>query len=252
MNKVLNPWRPFMFLIGIVTAAVGCYGAYEYGLKLEGGKISYLAIGAPIVAVVAAFAPPFAEHLAKQGEYTKAACWWLTLIPAAAMIFFAAAERVHMAKASHEAETRAQRAVAYRANDVYVEAKNELKLAEAEEAKAKVQKNCNTSCQVKLEVAQRARQKLAEAEDKLLKAESLAATDSEWKAPPWLLPVTLDIIAFMAIWSGLSGPWVQRIPRKFLREKFISSMTAQAVVDKKTTTQPPTSFKGSILSLKRK
>lgn len=251
MIKVLNPWRPFMFFLGLLTAAVGCYGAYEYGLKLDGGKLSYLAIGAPLVAVAAAFAPPFAEHLAKQGEYTKAACWWLTLIPAAAMIFFAAAERVHMAKAYNEAEMRAKRAVAYRAKDVYVEAKNELKIAEVEETKAKVQKNCNTSCQVKLETAQLARKKFADAEDNLLKTESAAAIDSEWKAPSWLLPVTLDIIAFMAIWSGLSGPWVQRISRKDLREKFISSMTAQASVDKKTTTQPSTTSKGSILRLSR-
>ena len=252
MNKVLNPWRPFMFLLGILTAGVGCYGAYEYGLKLEGGNISYLAIGAPLVAIAAAFAPPFAEHLAKLGEYTKAALWWFTLIPAAAMIFFAAAERVHMAKASNEAEMRAKRAVAYRAKDVYEEAKKDLKFAEAEETKAKVLKPCNTSCQVKLETAQMARKKFTDAEANLLKAESTATIDSEWKAPPWLLPVTLDIIAFMAIWSGLSGPWVQRIPRKFMRQKFVSSKVANALLEKRTVAATNLVPKSTILSLKRK
>jgi hypothetical protein len=168
------------------------------------------------------------------------------------MIFFAAAERVHMAKASNEAEMRAKRAVAYRAKDVYDEAKKELKIAEVEETKAKVLKNCNTSCQVKLETAQMARKKFTDAENNLLKAESSAAIDSEWKAPPWLLPVTLDIIAFMAIWSGLSGPWVQRIPRKFMREKFVSSKVANALLEKKTLMPSTVSSRSTILSLKRK
>ena len=39
----------------------------------------------------------------------------------------------------------------------------------------------------------------------LLSAESKATTDSPLQAPTWLLPTALDLVAFMAIWTGLSG-----------------------------------------------
>jgi hypothetical protein len=39
----------------------------------------------------------------------------------------------------------------------------------------------------------------------LLSAESKATADSPLQAPVWLFPAALDLVAFMAIWSGLTG-----------------------------------------------
>ena len=36
-------------------------------------------------------------------------------------------------------------------------------------------------------------------------SESRATTDSPLQAPTWLLPAALDVVAFMAIWTGHSG-----------------------------------------------
>jgi hypothetical protein len=38
-------------------------------------------------------------------------------------------------------------------------------------------------------------------------------TESPLKAPVWLLPAALDAVAFMAIWTGLSG-WSSRVPTR--------------------------------------
>lgn len=212
MYKV-NPWRPFAFLLGISAGAVGCFGAYEYGLGLEGGKISYLAIGAPIVAIMATIIPPLAEYAWRNNEPFKALLWWIALIPVGSMIFFSAAERVHMAKASNEAEITANYNAVVRARKTYDTASDALAKIEPEEAKAKAAKadnRCNLDCKTKLEYAEMLRTKFISAEIELKKAEKSSVVDSQWKPPVWLLPIALDIIAFMAVWTGLSGPWIFR------------------------------------------
>ena len=99
--------------------------------------------------------------------------WWFTLIPAGALIFFSAAERVHMAKAKHEANITALYRASVRAKEEFNEAKGLLKIAEADEARAKSLKSCNVDCKTKLEVANVARTKFTDAEAKLLTAENL-------------------------------------------------------------------------------
>lgn len=47
----------------------------------------------------------------------------------------------------------------------------------------------------------------------LLHAEQKAITESPLKAPVWLLPAALDAVAFMAIWTGLSG-WSKALTRQ--------------------------------------
>lgn len=222
--KRVNPWRPFIFVLGVLAGAVSCYGAYEYALKLEGG-FSYLAIGAPIVAIFATVIPPIAENAWKHEEYFKSVLWWLTLIPAGSLIFFSAAERVHMAKADHEAKITALYRASVRAKTDLDDAKNFLKTAEADEAKAKSLKTCNVDCKSKLEIANVAREKLAVAEANLFKTESASVEDSKLKAPVWLLPVALDIIAFMAVWTGLSKPWVvNRFGRRLRTRPFFKQI----------------------------
>lgn len=208
MTSKVIVWRPVIFFIGLAAGALGCLGAYEYALKLEGGQLTYLVVAAPLIAIMATLIPPLAEHCWKNNEHFKSVIWWLSLIPVAALIFLSAAERVHMAKAGQQAEIAAKQFAAVRARTLYQEAKDALSIAEADEAKAKVTKNCGPQCLTKLERASSARIKFAEAETNLIKVESTAIDDSKWKPPVWLLPAALDLIAFLGIWTGLSGPWI--------------------------------------------
>ena len=219
LNKI-NPWRPVIFLIGLIAGGIGCYGAYEYALKLENGNFSYLVVAAPLVAIMATLIPPLAEYVWKQGEYLKSALWWSALVPVAFLIFLSAAERVHMAKANQAADISAKYNAVIRARTDLDEAKAELKIAEADETKAKVTKNCNLQCQSKLERANMARDRVKNFELILSKHESAAIVNSEWKPPVWLLPASLDIVAFMAIWTGLSGPWGERRNKWHWRRKY--------------------------------
>jgi len=43
------------------------------------------------------------------------------------------------------------------------------------------------------------------ARSSLLEAEKKATADSPLQAPVWLLPAALDLVAFMAMWTALSG-----------------------------------------------
>jgi hypothetical protein len=101
-------WRCASIGLGAVAAALGCWGAYQFGCKLEGGA-SYLSIAAPVIALAAALIPPLAENAWRQGQRAKALFWWAVLIPAAATVFFSPAERVHLAKAGAQAERQALR-----------------------------------------------------------------------------------------------------------------------------------------------
>jgi len=207
-----------MFIIGLGAGILGCLGAYEYALKLENGVITYLVIAAPLVAIMATLIPPLAEHCWREGEHFKSIVWWASLIPVAALIFLSAAERVHMAKANQSAEIAAKQIAVSRAMSDLDEAKAELKIAEADEAKAKATRNCGQQCQTRLERAKMARDRVAVAEAALSEKQRVAVMESEWRAPAWLLPFCLDIIAFLAIWTSLSGPWIVR-KKEFWRNR---------------------------------
>src|SRR5262245_28219523 len=89
-------------LLGLTCATLGAYGAFEFAHSLE-GRVTYLVLGAPVIAATAAFIPPIAEATWKAGGYVKALLWWAVLVPAGAVVFFSAAERVHDTKAGVEA-----------------------------------------------------------------------------------------------------------------------------------------------------
>jgi len=55
-------------------------------------------------AATAALIPPIAEATWRGGHPLKALLWWAVLVPAAAVVFFCAAERVHVAKIGAQAE----------------------------------------------------------------------------------------------------------------------------------------------------
>ena len=198
-------WRCASIILGIVTACLGMWGAYQFGLKLE-GSVSYLTIAAPVIAGAAALIPPLAEQAWWSKQYAKSLLWWAVLIPATATVFFGAAERVHAAKAGAEAERSALRKNAERAESELAEAKEAALKAEAQALKAEARKTCGTSCREAKLARDEANTKLGEAKHALLIAETKATTEASLKAPEWLLPAALDLIAFMAIWTGLTGP----------------------------------------------
>src|SRR5262249_6782233 len=123
-------------VIGLTCAGLGCYGAFEFAHKLE-GTITYLVIASPVVALTAALIPPLAEATWRAGGRLKAVLWWIALVPAAAVVFYSAAERVHVAKAGAQAERSAHRSSAVRAQATLTKDEAELAKARAEANKAR-------------------------------------------------------------------------------------------------------------------
>jgi hypothetical protein len=201
-----NLHRVASMALGSVSSGLGCYGAFEFAYRLE-GSVSYLVIAAPVVALTAALIPPLAEATLRSGAYLKALLWWATLVPAGAVVFFAAAERVHVAKAGAQAERSALRNAASRAQAALTRSEASLAAARAEANAARAQKQCGPVCRTKLAAEAAAQADVEAAKREVLSTESKATADSPLQAPVWLLPAALDLVAFVAIWTGLSmGP----------------------------------------------
>lgn len=201
-----------IILAGIVAAAIGCYGAWEQADHVNGG---YLVIAAPVVAGASALIPYFAERAWQAGHRFKGIVFALVLIPAAATVFFAAAERVHASKAGAEAERAALRQAIGRASQAHHEAQAKASKAEADAKvwRAKPDRICSTVCQAKWEgEAKAARGREAEALKAVTIAQSLATEESPIQAPIWLLPMALDLFAFVTLWFGLSLPGRAPVP----------------------------------------
>lgn len=197
-------------LLGLICAALGAYGAFEFTHRLE-GAVTYLVLAAPVIAATAALIPPIAEATWRNGATLKALLWWAVLVPAGAVVFFSAAERVHVAKSGAEAERSALRGAASRAEATLAKAEGELVTARAAANKARGQKQCGPECRTKLAAEASAQADVEAAKLALLHAERQATIESPLKAPVWLLPAALDAVAFMAIWTGLSG-FSSRVP----------------------------------------
>jgi hypothetical protein len=187
---------------GLGAGALGCYGAYEYAVKLDG--FSYLAVAAPLVAAAAAFLPPLAEHAWQARQYLKAIVLALILLPAALTVFFSAAERVHHAKAGAEAERLATRTAVARAeanlNDVKASAKTAT--AAADKVRGLNEKTCGPKCQSIRASETAATGRVALAETALRTAQGQATTEASLTPPVWLLPAALDLVAFGLIWAA--------------------------------------------------
>jgi hypothetical protein len=197
------------FALGLTCTSLGCYGAFDYAYRLA-GEVTYLVLAAPVIAATAALIPPIAEATWRSGHALKSLLWWLVLLPAGAVVFFSAAERVHTAKAGAEAERSALRGAASRAEVTLTRAEAELVKARAAANKARAQKQCGPDCRTKLATEASAQADVEVARQGLLQAQRNATAESPFKAPVWLLPAALDAVAFMAIWTGLSG-WPSRV-----------------------------------------
>ena len=192
-------------MLGLICVALGAYGAFGFAHKLEGGTVTYLVLAAPVIAVTAALIPPIAEVTWRSGHSLKAVLWMAVLVPAGAVVIFSASERVHVAKAGAEAERSALRNAATRAQAALTMSEASLATARAQANAARAQKQCGPVCRTKLSAEAAAQADVEAARRELLSTESKATTDSPFQAPVWLLPAALDLVAFMAIWTGLSG-----------------------------------------------
>lgn len=191
--------------VGVATAGLSAYGAFEQAAKSDGG---YLMIAAPVVALAAALVPYFAECAWKAKQRFHAIVWVLCLIPCGATVFFAATERVHLAKAGLESERAAFRSAVVRAETSLQETKVEAQKAEADAKtwRTKSKKACDPiTCLKKWDdAAGAARARVQDAQNDVTKARAKAAEEPPLVAPVWLLPVALDFVSFAAIWLGLS------------------------------------------------
>ena len=219
-------WRSVSIVLGIAAAGLGMFGAFEFGRKLDGGGVAYLTIAAPVIALAAALIPPLAENAWRQKQYAKSLFWWAVLIPAAATVFFTAAERVHLGKAGAQAERQALRNQAERAGRLLIEAKEEAAKAQANALKAEARKTCGASCRGAKLARDEANAKLGQARQALVLAEAKATTEASLAAPEWLLPAALDLVAFMAIWTGLTGP--RPLPEPKVRKRRMVKAKAKA------------------------
>ncbi len=198
------PLRLCAMALGLICSVLGCFGAFEFAHKLEGG-VTYLVLAAPMIAAAAALIPIIAEETWRDGKFLKSLLWWLVLVPAGATVFFAAAERVHVAKAGAEAERAALRGAATRAEAALTVAEGRLVSAQAAANKARGQKQCGPDCRAKLAAETSAKADVSAAKQEALATASKATMDSPLKAPVWLLPAALDLVAFMAMWTAFSG-----------------------------------------------
>ena len=186
-------------------------------VKLEGNTVTYIVLAAPVIAGAAAIIPVIAEATWRDGAYLKALLWWAVLVPAGATVFFAAAERVHVAKAGVQAERDALRSAAFRAQAALTRAEAELAKARADANQARGQKQCGPACRTKLATEVSAQADVEAARRELLLAEMKATADSSLQAPTWLLPAALDLVAFMAVWTGISKGPVKGRRRELVR-----------------------------------
>ena len=143
---MVNAIRLGALALGIVCSGLGMYGAYEFAFKLAGNAVTYLVLAAPVIAGAAAIMPYLAETTWQQGQPLKSLLWWLALVPAGAVVFFSAAERVHVAKAGAVAERSAHRSAVERARGTLAKAEADMAKARADANKARGQKQCGPDC----------------------------------------------------------------------------------------------------------
>lgn len=211
----MNFWLRLAYLtVGAIAIGLSMYGAYTAAFKVE-GEVSYVVIAAPLVAGVAALAPVFAEHSFRDGANVRGLFWVLALIPAGVVAFDGAYQRTHHAKALTLSERQAHERAVQRAEADLKSAKAEAaaKAAEADKYRAVRDDQCGPKCALARSAEQRANAAVTAAEGKLLASDKLKTAAPAWALPPWVLPVALDVTAFLAIWSGLS-PGRKRKPKQ--------------------------------------
>jgi hypothetical protein len=201
-TTITTPARTLALGLGLASAGIGCYAAWEFASKTDGG---YLQFAAPIVALAAAVLPAIAERCWQARQRLKALALWAVWLPAAAVVFYTAAERVHLAKAGAEQERAALRSVVTRAETALAIARGDAAAATKAADKVRGVVKCNARCLSIRETETAALGRVAAAESALAKSEGKAVTESAMKMPIWLLPLALDFVGFVCMWAGLGA-----------------------------------------------
>jgi hypothetical protein len=214
-----------LFLLSVVCVALECVGAFEMVWKQEGGQLSYLVVAAPLAALYCALIPAAIVHCWRQRCRTQAAMWLAAWPLALSLIFFAAAERVHLTKAGAFAQRDASRHAATQAEVSLSDAKAALGRAEHDtrearklprqlpkKAKAGAQ-SCDQGCLRRFEAAEAAARGVVEAREQAVTlARASSITEAPFMAPVWLLPVLLGVLSFLGILTGMHGSTAPAAP----------------------------------------
>jgi hypothetical protein len=202
--------RAVALTLGFVLGGLGAYGAYQLQASMD-GPASYLAFAAPAIVISGLLIPCFAVRAWQAGHKVMSIALWAVLIPAGAVEFYSAAERVHASKAGAAAELSA-------AGDAAVRAKADLAEAKVAADKATVTANkvrglegkaCTAKCLSIRASETAARGRVSAAETALRHAQGQAVAEAQLKAPVWLLPTALILVAFMLVSFGADGKRVQ-------------------------------------------
>ena len=198
----------FAAALGIAAGVLGCYGQFEYAYGLE-GAVNYVVLAALLIGLMAAALPVFGEVSWQLGMYAKSVLIWVGFLFCAVTLFFGAAERVGAAKGVPAAERSAARAAVTLAETSLSEAKAKADKAEADAKAArklprtstkKVQ-GCDAGCLTRWDnEASAARSRVDAASLLLTGKQKKAVTETTWKQPDWLLPLTIDYGSFIVCW----------------------------------------------------
>jgi hypothetical protein len=183
--------------------AAGLHGAYEFAYRLEGrGAVPRPC--RPVIAATAALIPPIAEPTWRDGGplrpfsggpfWFRLVSWSSSSLPSGSTVQRPVLRPSAVPFAALLLEPRQ-----------HSPAKRAWPRREPRANAARAQKQCGPVCRTKLAAEAAAQADVDAGRRELLSAESKATADSPLQAPVWLLPVALDLVAFMAIWSGLTG-----------------------------------------------
>jgi hypothetical protein len=198
----------FATALGVSAGVLACYGQFEFTYGLE-GCVNYVVLAALLIGLMAAALPVFGEVSWQLGMRIKSVLIWVGFLFCAGTLFFGAAERVGAARAVPAAERTAARSAVSLAETSLSEAKAKLERAEADARAArklprtstkKVQ-GCDAGCLSRYEAAiTSAKADVETATTKVTSKQTKAVTETTWKQPDWLLPLTIDYGSFIVCW----------------------------------------------------
>ena len=193
--------------LGVSCAGLGAYGAFEFAHRLE-GEVTYLVLAAPLIAVTAALIPPIAEATWRAGTLSQGPSLVGHLGPGwsrGVLLRCRAGPRsrrpVLRPSATHFAVLR----LVPRQHSP--RAKRAWPRREPRPTQRGLRSSAVLSAGPSSQLKRRRKLTWKLRGGSCSSPRSTATTDSPLQAPVWLLPAALDLVAFMAIWTGLStGP----------------------------------------------
>jgi hypothetical protein len=205
-TPISNAARAIALILGFVLGGLGACGAYQLQASFD-GSTSYLAVAARAIVISGLLIPCFAVRAWRAGHPVMSLALWAVLVPAGAVEFYSAAERVHASKAGAAAELSAAADAAIRAKTDLVEAKAaaDNATAAADKVRGLEGKACTAKCLSIRASETAARARVTAAEAALRRTQGRAVADAQLKAPVWLLPTALILVAFMLVSFGADG-----------------------------------------------